>query len=228
LIREVFFVSILILVTFIAYSNSFDGDFIFDDSNIYNSQYVQIDTLSIDQLVQVIKKMEPSTRPVANLSFALNYYFHKFDTKGYHYLNVLIHIANGLVLYLLLKTMFALPVVKRTGQYAAWVPLMVTLIWLVHPLQTQAVTYIIQRMTSLAALFYILSLLLYIKARLSENQDRKFFLYAGCLFSGLLAVGTKENAVTLPFFILLFEWFYTFIFERPKTNQKVFHCCGYF
>jgi len=83
------------------------------------------------------------------------------------------------------------------------------LIWLVHPIQTQAVSYIVQRMTSMAALFYLLAFVLYIKGRLIQDDGwKRWLLYAGAILSGLLAVGSKEIALTLPFFILLYEWFF--------------------
>ncbi|MGB9498836.1 MAG: tetratricopeptide repeat protein [Dissulfuribacterales bacterium] len=87
------------------------------------------------------------------------------------------------------------------------------MIWIVQPVGTQAVTYICQRMTSMVALFYILSLLLYVRGRMALRQApsdwRKPCLYfSGCLFSAICAIATKENAGTLPLVILLYEWFF--------------------
>jgi len=83
-----------------------------------------------------------------------------------------------------------------------------TFIWLVHPLQTQTVSYIVQRMNSMAAMFYILSLILYVKARLANTKRKKLGLFLGCILSGILSLGSKEIAATLPFFIFLYEWYF--------------------
>src|SRR5208337_3739120 len=80
------------------------------------------------------------------------------------------------------------------------------LLFVSHPLATQSFTYIIQRLNSLAAMFYLFSLILYIKARLSNKGSKIIYLlFAGSLISGVLAMLTKENAFTLPLVILLSE-----------------------
>ncbi len=78
-------------------------------------------------------------------------------------------------------------------------------LWVINPIQTQAVTYIVQRMTVMAALFYILGLFFYIHARLSENAFRRKTFFLACLFSFFCALGSKENAATFPFALLLLE-----------------------
>ncbi len=90
----------------------------------------------------------------------------------------------------------------------SWLPYIAVLIWLVHPLQTQSVAYIVQRMNSMASMFYILSMLCYTRARLGQSAAVKWLLAAACILSGLLALGTKETAATLPLFILLYEWLF--------------------
>ncbi len=90
-------------------------------------------------------------------------------------------------------------------------------LWLLHPVQAQAVTYIVQRMTSLSALFYILSILCYIQGRKSWQSGLKqgsaFLFFSGCIVFGLCAFSSKENAATLPIIILLYEWFF---FQKLK------------
>ena len=82
------------------------------------------------------------------------------------------------------------------------------MIWLVHPLHVQSVTYIIQRMNSLAAMFYILAMLLYARGRLARGKGKQSVFFLSSLGAGMLALGSKENAATLPLFILLYEWFF--------------------
>ena len=220
----------LILLPFCIYFNSLSGEFVFDDSRIYNSPSVQLETFSIQGLVRATAGMEPSSRPVANLTFVLNYLFHKFDVRGYHVTNLIIHICAGLLLYLFLQTLFGLPTLAGKIKFPSWVAFASALIWLVHPLNTQAVSYIVQRMTSLCALFFILSMYLYARGRFAEGSDRRFFLLSGSILSGLLALGTKEIAVTLPFFILLYEWFFMQDLRRDwlVRNKRYFAAVGLF
>lgn len=152
-----------------------------------------------------------ATRPVAHISLALNYYFHQLDVRGYHAVNILIHIITGVFLYFLLKATLFLPSLREkygTHGGPVIVSLITTAIWLLHPLQTQSVTYIVQRMTSMSAMFYILAMLLYVKARLATGKKTAWALFAGCFISGVLALGSKENAATLPLFIFLYEWYF--------------------
>ena len=146
----------LALLTFGIYSNSLESEFVFDDAVFFTSQHVQLESLSWRDILTVAQKMEPGTRPVANVSFAMNYYFHGLAVRGYHVVNLIIHILTGIALYFFFKTTLNLATVKRELHAPLWIPLAAAAIWLVHPIQTQAVSYIVQRMTSLSALFYIL------------------------------------------------------------------------
>ena len=87
-------------------------------------------------------------------------------------------------------------------------PFFTVFIWLVHPVQTQSVTYVVQRMNAMAAMFYVMSFLLYVKARLAEGKQKRWLLFLGCILAGILALGSKEIAATLPFFIFLYEWYF--------------------
>src|SRR5262249_10094157 len=119
-----------------------------------------------------------------------------------------IHIATSLLLYLFVQTTLRLPCLHVHDEVYTGMAFFTALLWAVHPLQTESVTYIVQRMNSLAALFYLLSLVLYAQARLAEDQRKKWALFAGCILAGLLAVASKEIAATLPCFILLYEWYF--------------------
>ena len=195
------------LIVVVIYSNTLTGPFIFDDRpHIVENPYIRLTGLSFDDLKEVIQKSRYPTRPVANISLALNYYANGYNVVGFHAVNILIHICSGLFLYLLLKLTLSLPSLREHFSYNKWIPLLSALLWLVHPIQTQSVSYIIQRMNSMAAMFYILSMLLYVKFRLAPDKKNKSLLLSGCVLAGLLSLGTKEIAATLPFFIFLYEW----------------------
>jgi tetratricopeptide (TPR) repeat protein len=209
-IRESLLLILLFVVVFLIYSNTFINPFVFDDTqNIYNNPHIRLTKITFDSIKRAGFESPHSNRPVANISFALNYYFHQYNVFGYHLVNMLIHIAAGILLYFFTKiTLETVDPLTSFNRSQKWIPFFTALVWLVHPIQTQSVTYIVQRMNSLAAMFYVLTLLLYIKFRLAEKTWEKWAFIGGCIFSGILAVGSKETAVTLPFFIFLYEWYF--------------------
>ena len=208
--------SLLAIVVVLIYTPSLTTPYIFDDiNNILENPHIRIPSPSFRNLAWAAFHSPISSRPVANISFALNYYISGYNPVGFHAVNVLIHIATGFFLYFLAKATLSTPALKsRYGRYG-WIPFFTAVIWMVHPLQTQSVTYIVQRMNSLASMFYILSLLLYVRSRLTDRTRSKWLLLAGCVVSGLLAFGTKEISATLPGFIVLYEWY----FLQPSNRR---------
>ena len=90
----------LLLITVIVYAGTLHHSFHFDDySSIIQNPFIQISTISVDELVKAGFESLNRKRPVANISFALNYYFHGLDVKGYHIVNIIIHLLSGIVLY---------------------------------------------------------------------------------------------------------------------------------
>ena len=215
----------------ILYSNTFQAPFIFDDTyNITDNPHIRLKSLSFKEIADAGFKGRLSTRPLAKISFALNYYFHQYDLFGFHLVNIIIHILTGFFLFLFLsktlETALASSQKNLCSQDTANRPsapeliLMVSffsaLIWLVHPVQIQSVTYIVQRMNSMAAMFYILSMLLYVYGRRCQRERRPeqtrqaghaWPWFAGSVAAGLMALASKEISLTLPFFIFLYEWY---------------------
>jgi len=207
---------------FLIYSSNLNGPFTFDDSRIQNNPQIHLTDLTFENLIRAGFESSPKTRPVAHISFALNYYFHGFNTRGYHLVNITIHVLTAILLYLFIRTTLNLPLLQsKHGKYAL-LPFAAALIWAVHPLQTQSVTYIIQRMNSMATMFYILSLYLYIKGRLAEKTGPKWVLFFSAFLSGLLALGSKETAATLPFFIFLYEWYFLQNLDFNWIRKQIF------
>lgn len=204
----------------VIYSNSFEAPFLFDD-------VIQIEDKT--RLRNLDNYFTPeiiiSRRPLVEFTFALNYRFGKLNVFGYHLVDVFIHIINGILVYFL-----ALPIIRRlivksenkdNSEIADFqtqaMALFAAVIFIAHPLQTQAVTYIAQRYSSLAAMFYMLSILLYINGRLRQKRivsafDFRILVYfcVSFVFGGL-AFMSKENAASLPFAVLLVEFL---LFDR--------------
>ncbi len=201
--------SLVLGLIFFIYSGSLHGPFIFDDhSNIERNRNIRLHEITIDGLKLAAIEHPHKGRPLTFISFALNYHLHEYRVFGYHFVNVAIHIVAGIFLYLFVKTALGSPALH--GRYVRHreIAFFAALIWLVHPVAVQSVAYVWQRANSMAAMFYIMSLFLYARARLSETANTRGALAAGSAISGLLALGTKEIAATLPAVIFLYEWFF--------------------
>ena len=192
------------------YSNTLQVPFLLDDlPNIEENPHLRLSGFSLAGLREAWLEGFLPRRPVANVSFALNYAVHGYALAGYHWVNLLIHVGTGLGLYALLKATLGLPLPRLSRRaLSGWVPLLTVLFWLVHPVQTQSVTYIVQRMNSLASLFYVLSLWCYVRGRLSMGLGSRWGWVGGCVLAGVLGLGCKEIVATLPFFIFLYEWYF--------------------
>lgn len=214
-VQDLVSIFFLAFITTVLYSQTLHSPIIFDDwHHLTANPHIQITSLNWQSLKKAAFESPLKTRPVANASFALNYYFHKFELPGYHITNITVHILSGIILYFVFKVTLALSSLHEQARSSAWLPFAAALVWIVHPLHIQSVTYIIQRMNSMAAMFYVLALLLYIRARLAKSFNVQTILFFLAFVSGILAIGTKEIAATLPLFIFLYEWFF---FQNMKT-----------
>src|SRR5512143_9594 len=188
-------------LTLIAYSNTFHAAFHFDDSPSITENYT-IKRATADNIVNILK----AVRPVVYLSLMLNYSLGGLNPVGYHLFNIGCHIISGFLVYLLVAATLGLPVFRE--RYAAGaarrMALFTALLFTVHPVQTEAVTYIISRTELLATLFYLAAVLMFIKAVLK----RKAIYYAGLFFFSLLSMSSKEWAVTLPAMLVLYDYLF--------------------
>lgn len=195
----------LTVIGFTVYSNTLDASFLLDDLvNIVDNQSIRMEEFSLRGLIEVRSFYSEYIfdRPLAYMTFALNYYYGGLNVFGYHLVNTIIHILTGIGVYHLVKVTAELSGANRKSNLiAAWT----ALLWLVSPVQTQAVTYIVQRMTSMAAMFYVYSLLFYVKGRTGEGRKAATFLSLSTFFF-LLALLSKQNTITLPLFIVLYEY----------------------
>lgn len=214
----------LAVATLLAYANSFHAPFVFDDFNVIvkNNPHLHLKDLSLEAFQTLLTRADGRKRPVALITLALNDYYGGKDTFGYHLVNVAIHLLTGVLLFFLLLAMQrqappdAEPDRPRPGFLpSAYTPAAIAffsaLIWMLHPLQTNAVTYVVQRMTSLCALFFVLSLLLYIKGRVLVREGRfvpGVAILAICVLTAFAAVLSKENGAMLPVCILIYEWYF--------------------
>jgi tetratricopeptide (TPR) repeat protein len=159
-------------------------------------------------------------RPVASLSFALNWYFNQDTPFGYHLFNLFIHIFTTFILYKTTLLLLNIPSHKKySEQDILFIALLSAVLWAINPIQTQAVTYIVQRMASMAAMFFILSLYTFILARQAERSAQRNWQLLACSLFFLLALGCKENVVTLIPSLLLIELL--FFKKKDRFSQAM-------
>ncbi|MCK4824151.1 tetratricopeptide repeat protein, partial [bacterium] len=202
-------ITIFIIILSI-YSNTFRAAWHFDDEqNIIKREAVNLTKLTWPELKGTFFNDNGNIyRPVACLSLALNYYFGKNNVFGYHVVNTFIHFFASIFLFLFIYRTLNLPLLKaKYGPNSYFIALLSTLFWAINPVQTQAITYIVQRMASMAGMFYIMSMYFYLRGRTSEQRVLKSIHYILCAFFGIMAFGSKENAAMLPISILLFDLF---------------------
>ncbi len=189
--------SSLIFLGLLIYGQSFGFGFVFDDDQfIVNNPYIH--NLS---KVHEIEQALPLTRLVGIYTFALNYHFHGLNPTGYHLFNVVLHLVVTGLVWALANLLF-----KIVGKEPKQLPFFMALLFLVHPLQTQAVTYISQRFESLATLFYLTTIYCYLSARISKDMLSKVILFLIAAVSAFLGIMTKEVAITIPLMLLACEW----------------------
>ncbi len=196
----------LVGATLAAYSNSFAGPMVFDDlpSIVENSSL-----RGIQALWRVFEDsgrgdVGLAGRPVGALSFALNYALGGLDVRGYHAFNVAIHSAAGLVLFaLVLRTLRSERVRERWAVVATPIAAFAAGLFLLHPIQTKAVTFIVQRLESLAALCILLVLYGLLRAASDPSRARRWQVLSVCACA--LGMGVKETVACAPLAALLFD-----------------------
>jgi tetratricopeptide (TPR) repeat protein len=188
--------AVLVLAGLAAYSNSFNGPFIFDDT-------VTVDKPTAKRLWP-IRPILAGPRPVGQLTLALNYTLGGADVKGYHVVNVAVHLLAGLMLFGVMRRTLMTPRLagRFTEESATALGFCTALLWTLHPLQTEAVTYVIQRMESLMGLFYLLTLYCLIK---SASSPRPAGWTTAAVISCALGMGCKEVMVSAPAMLLLYD-----------------------
>jgi tetratricopeptide (TPR) repeat protein len=223
--KTVVFLFFLFFIVVI-YSNTFNASWHLDDQpNIINNIYLHIDSFHLKNLVntfftdphnpEVLSKKP--YRPVACLTFAINWYFGHDQVFGYHIVNISIHFLTAFFLFLFILKLFNTPNLKNQQSSPFLIALLSSMLWAANPIQTQAVTYIVQRMTLLAAFFYILGMYSYINARLCSESTRRFVWFGLCPFFYFLAFFSKQNAVMMPIALMLLE----ITFFQNLSSQKV-------
>ena len=210
---------LIVAAGLMAYANTFRAPFIFDDWKVIVGN-PEISRLSVPL----------GSRWVVDLTFRLNYALHGFNVAGYHLVNLLIHLCTGLLLFGVVRrtvermvhglwfmvgrgetSRVASQTINHSSheaRRATWdqpstIALLAALLWVVHPLNTQAVTYITQRYESLMGLCFLLTLYCFVRG-LQAVRPRRWF--NGAIVACAMGMGTKEVMVVAPVLLLLYDW----------------------
>jgi tetratricopeptide (TPR) repeat protein len=196
-----------LLAALVAYHNSFDGVFLYDDGPAIK------DNPTITHLSNLLQVLSPPSdsgvtvngRPLVNLSLAVNYAVGGTSVFGYHVFNFLVHVCAGLALFGLVRRSLQLPALRERfadDNERVLAALAVAAVWTLHPLQTQSVTYLIQRAESLVGLFYLMTLYCFVRSVSSARPGR--WQAAGVL-TCYCGMASKEVMASAPLLVLLYD-----------------------
>lgn len=222
---------VLIAAGLMAYANSFTGVFLFDDRpSIVDNPQVRHPApwANPAAAMSAPRNVTVSGRPVASFTFALNYALAAPDVRNvfdppppgslasadafernvwiYHATNLVIHLIAGLALFGVVRRSLRMPSLAPSfGAAAEPVAFLVALLWIVHPLQTGSVTYIVQRVESLMGMFLLLTLYAAIRANAARGAHRAAWT-AGAVVACALGMGSKEVMVGAPLLVVTWDW----------------------
>ncbi|MCW5199378.1 hypothetical protein VU05_01400, partial [Desulfobulbus sp. F1] len=210
-------------IILLSYSNTFNAAWHLDDEpNILHNSKLHISALDFNQINAALRA-NPSIpennklyRPFPCLTFGLNWYLGQENVIGYHIVNITIHILTAWFLFLTLELLLQIHYrEKKTPLFFLTAALLGTLFWALAPIQTQAVTYIVQRMAAMSAMFTIISVYSYLRGRI----EKKYIWFILCFFAFFAALSSKENAIILPASLVLVEFAFL---SRQITKRQIF------
>jgi len=197
--------AVIWLTGLLAYSNTFSSPMVFDD-------FVQIvANPAVHSFDLPTLWWQFPTRIIPYLTLAANYSTGQLDVFGYHVVNLVVHLATAGLVYLLTYLLAGLTDLRKHSYLIAGAA---ALLFVSHPVQTQAVTYIVQRIASVAAMFYVLGLVLYIQARKLGGFN---WLYVAAILAVVLGMFSKEIAFTMPIAIIMIE---VFFFQKFSSGMS--------
>lgn len=202
-----------VVIGFSLYINSFNNEFIWDDddsivNNIYIKDFKYLPNYFSENLIAGSGQITNYWRPVLLISFALDFKIYNLNPLGFHLTNTLLHILVAILAFFLLYNL------TKKNFLLSYLP---SLLFLIHPLQTEAITYIAGRADPLSSVFVILSLIFYTTFR--KNLLRKNLILSFVFF--ILGLLTKEQVILLPILIFLIEFCFFSNKEDWKKNLKI-------
>jgi protein O-mannosyl-transferase len=203
---------LLVAAGALIYANSFAIPFLFDD-------HFEIVANPLVRQFQSPLSYLTESRGLSDLSFAINYALGGYQVWGYHLVNVAVHLCNAVLVYALALLTMRLPFfAARYRERERWLALLAAGIFLAHPLQTMAASYIVQRSESLATFFYLATVLLFVGANSAAGSGARTGLFGAAVVTGVLGVLSKQTAATLP--ATLFLYHFCFLRQTGQVRQR--------
>ena len=198
---SIIFILLLVLITYLCFSNAFSNGFTNWDDNKYITNNLLIKSLSFDNIRNMFSTyVVGNYHPFAILSLAIDYHFYKLDPSGFHTTSILIHVLNVVLVFFLIKRLSG----KSITAFIS------ALLFGIHPMHVESVAWVAERKDVLYVLFYISSLYFYVLYRKLSHKKPLFYLLTFILF--IFSLLSKGQAVTLPVVLLLIDYF---------TGQKI-------
>ncbi|MDD5687707.1 MAG: tetratricopeptide repeat protein [Elusimicrobia bacterium] len=224
--KQWFAIGVIVIATIVVYYNSFKVPFLWDDRSkiVDNPDIKKLSNITTKLIYpsaanKTFERNDPS-RPLVYLTFTLNYYIGKLNPFGYHLFNLIIHIFNVILIFFLTKKILSYTNLLNLSIYHSFIfSLFVSLLFAIHPVNTNSVTYLFSRSVLLATFFYLLSILFFIK---TFEKNKTFYILS--LLSFILALFARQDVVTLPAIILLFDYIILSDFSAKKViENKYYH-----
>jgi tetratricopeptide (TPR) repeat protein len=221
-------IPLLWLLISISYANTLYSPFVLDDMHSFIEEpNVYVKDFSYESFSKLSSTVFGKARFIPLATFSINHYFSKGQMPLYHITNIGIHLLTTLVVFWFITSLLRTPIGNSAlrGIPGAYFAFFSAALWALNPVQTNAVTYIVQRMTSISAMFYLAALTFYIKGRLADSFKYRWLFY---LFSGVMALCSflsKENSFMLPAAVILVEWMFIspYMFKNILRKMKWYH-----
>ncbi|MDP7581498.1 MAG: tetratricopeptide repeat protein [Nitrospinota bacterium] len=215
--RNIFSILIILSIAFLSYFNTFTNSFHFDDFKyIVNNeglkedfQHVFLSYLCFPTCHDILSNL--SNRPIIFYTLHLNHSLGGFNVFGFHVVNLTVHIITCLLIFLFAKEILSINRFLKTSDQSKNklnIPLISALLFAVHPMNTQVITYITGRTTSIAVCFYMASFLFFIKG-VRQNLPWKILFYALSIVFLIMGYGSKMIILTVPVMFIIYYLFFT-------------------
>lgn len=201
---------LLTVITLICFSNAFKNDFTNWDDHAYVVENNLIRSLSVDNIKEIFSSFVMGNyHPIAVLSLAIDYNFFQLDPEGYHATSIFIHVLNVLLVFVFIRLL--------TGSSIA--SFIIALLFGIHPMHVESVSWISERKDVLYLFFYMATLCMYMLFIRREKRKASHYLLTILFFS--LSLLSKGQAVTLPVILLLIDFFKGRKFDRKNILEKI-------
>ncbi len=209
--------AVIVFAGFLTYWNSLSGPFILDDqSTIVDNRQIR-EWWRLSAVLNPERDSAVAGRPLVNLSFAVNYAVGGLSVGGYHVGNIAIHVVCALLVFGLVRRTLELPSLRTRFPDAPALALAVSLLWVVHPLNSEVVNYLTQRTESMMAMFYLATLYGAVRALGAERSSP--WRFAAVLSCGL-GMMCKESMVTAPLMVALYDRAYVFDSWKQALRRR--------